>query len=129
MPYVDPDLAMFRARFPVFADSPDAQITLILAEAVSKVDQTWREADYQPAILYLAAHLLATDDSQVDDLVVVGDTGSANIASESFGGMSVSYAKNSATSLNAFVNEFSTTVYGKRFLTLVRANFPGMVLV
>lgn len=58
MPYSTPSAAQFRARFPEFTAS-DPDIDAVIAAAMLWVDVgQWDEGDYQPAILYLAAHYL-----------------------------------------------------------------------
>lgn len=115
MPYTVPTSAQFKLRFPVYASESDERINSILLEASSSVDQSWVEADYQPAIMYLAAHLLATsggdEDDETDDNG--GSDGDGGIASESFGPLSVSYFQNggsSGSSSSSWVSEYMSTV-------------------
>lgn len=127
MPYTKPTVAQFTARFPIFADRDPAQVQALLDEASGRVDESWIENDYQPAIMYLTAHLLATDASQEGEVVSGGGEQGA-IASESFAGMSVSYASPASNSLNGSA-QFGATVYGQRFLALAKASKPGVVIV
>lgn len=127
MPYTQPTVDQFTQRFPIFEDAEPDQIQVLLTEASASVDQSWAEADYQPAIMYLAAHLLATDSSQVGDDVGAG--GNGTIASESFNGMSVSYVRPNGVSSGAFVSEYSTTSYGRRYLALLKRNKPAVVAI
>ena len=130
MAYEPVTLEMFRARFPVFGEAPDEQVQLILAEASTRVGTTWKDTDYQPAILYLTAHLLATDASQEGDAVGVGSSGGGGIASESFGGMSISYAGGGPTTNWGAVRAFyETTEYGRRFYRIMKNNFGGPVAI
>lgn len=126
MPYTTPTAAEFKTRFPIFTDKDEPLITLLLAEAASEIDATWREADYQPAILYLTAHIFSTDNSTEGDAVEVGGSTGA-IASESFSGMSVSYAQRSG-SLSAS-DRYGSTEYGRRYLALLRKNCGGPIAV
>lgn len=124
----------FTARFPLFADREPDQIAAILAEAASQVDNRWRAADYKPAILYLTAHLLAMDASQEGDEVPIGPSGAGQvIASESIGGMSVSYfngqSSNNRSGGVAVNSDYAMTEYGRRYLRLLRLNFGGPVVV
>jgi len=128
MAYVVPTLEIFRARFPIFADKEDAVIQMIIAEAASRIGETWIEADYQPAILYLSAHMLATDNSGAGEAVNVGD-GANGVTAESFGGMSITYGKASSSSSSELEAEYGRTSYGRRFLGLLRANFPAIVSI
>jgi hypothetical protein len=128
MPYTTPTLAQFRARFPIFEDAEDSLIEALLAEAAGQIDTSWREADYQPAILYLTAHLLATDNSgEGEDVEIGGATG--GIASESWGSMSVSYATKDTANAAASASTWGSTEYGRRFYTLLRANKPAVIAI
>lgn len=127
MPYVKPTVDQFTERFPIFEDRDEDQIQICIDEASRSVDDGWVEADYQPAILYLAAHLLVTDFSQTGEQVG-GTTGQGAVTSESFGGMSISYATEQANSLTSSA-EFGSTSYGRRYLTLLRNNNPPIVVI
>ena len=132
MPYTVPTRAQFLARFPVFAESPEAQIDALLLEASNSVDSTWTEPDYQPAIMYLAAHLLATDNSGEDEQIEIGSAGSGGgqLTSESYGGMSASYAAPTfAQGSLSSDDEYGTTVYGRRYLALLQRNRGGPIVV
>jgi hypothetical protein len=129
MPYVLPTAAQFKARFPAFAeDYEDAYVDAILLEASASVDESWAEADYQPAIMYLTAHLIATDASGAHEEGEEIDTGGAGIASESFGPLSVSYARESSSAAVS-TSGYESTVYGRRFLALLRRNKPSVVAI
>lgn len=127
MPYTKPTYDQFVERFPIFGDREESLISSLIDEAANSIDQTWRELDYQPAILYLAAHLLATDNSAEGEEVQFGSAGGGAISSESFGGMSISYATaGSAGSGSLSASEaYGSTSYGRRFLQLLRANRGG----
>jgi len=129
MPFTLPTSDQFFARFPIFEDADADTITAIIAEAANSVDNTWIETDYQPAIMYLAAHLFATDNTTAGDEPEIGDLGSNMIASESFGGMSVSYRQGGSSSAIASSDMFGTTVYGRRFLQMAIRNKPGVVAI
>jgi L-aminopeptidase/D-esterase-like protein len=129
MAYEAPTTEEFLARFPIFADKDEAVIEACLAEATNTVDTSWRELDYKPAIMYLAAHLVATDNSGEGESVDVG-AGAGAIASESFGGMSISY-DNSGGSANAAASksQWGSTEYGRRFYQMLTRNKPGPVTI
>lgn len=126
MPYTVPTVDQFTTRFPIFEDADPATIEALINEAAGQVSTDWVETDYQPAIMYLAAHLLATDNSEEGGEVEIG--GGGGIASESFGGMSVSYATGTAGSL-ASNDRYGSTVYGRRYLALLRANVPSILAI
>lgn len=130
MPYTTPTVDQFTTRFPIFADNDPDQIEMILAEAASTgVDTDWREADYQPAIMYLAAHLLSTDNSQEGDEVSIGAAGAGGVASESFGGLSISYDKGNQSGSLSSSEAYGSTEYGRRYLMMLRGNKPGVMVV
>jgi Protein of unknown function (DUF4054) len=59
MPYTVPTVAEFETKFPAIVATPEA-IQMWLDTAAMMVDNTWYINDYQPAILFLAAHYLTT---------------------------------------------------------------------
>lgn len=129
MPYTLPTAAQFKARFPAFADDyQDSYVDLVLLEASASVDQSWVEADYQPAIMYLAAHLIATDASGASSEGGEIDEGGEGIASESFGPLSVSYFRE-GSSASKSTSGYEATEYGRRFLALLKRNKPAIVAI
>lgn len=142
MAYIFPTVDDFRAKFPEFADLDDETIQTLLDEAGRNVDETWTEGDYTNAILYLAAHyhqlsLMAANES--------GGTGTGEdasgvpagsmITSEHIGPIAVSYGKStSATSAGssgsgAYPSPFGTTIYGQRYLDLLKKNIPAVLVI
>lgn len=112
MPYTVPTVQDFKDRFPEIT-ATDPQIQSALNEGAAAVDTTWLIQDYQPAILYFAAHVLRSGQ-------IIGGP-SAGISSESFGGYSVSYRTD--------LGYWSTTVYGNNFYRLLRRNKYGARVV
>lgn len=133
MPYTVPTSQQFLTRFPIFGDVDSDLIDALIAEASNKVDSSWNEGDYQPAIMYLAAHLLATDNSAEGDVPEVGAAGGKVVASQSFGsGLSVSYASGGFSSMQGSLSsddEYGTTEYGRRYLSLLRLNKSGPLVI
>jgi len=130
MPYTVPTLQQFRSRFPIFDDKDDSVITALLDEASGQVDTSWRERDYQPAIMYAAAHLLATDNSGDGEDVEIGAAGGGQIVSESFGQMSVSYSTGGSAAGSLSASErWGSTEYGRRYLSLLKQNKPAIMVV
>jgi hypothetical protein len=123
MAYVVPDSSDFKARFPAFASYDDTYIDLVIEEAALSVNETWIETDYQPAILYLTAHLITTEAGGPGG--VAGQSGP--VQSESFGPISKSYAVAKGASGN--VSLYSSTEYGRRYLTLLKRNFPAVAVI
>lgn len=129
MAYEKPTAAEFKTRFPIFEDKDDGLVTSIIEEASASVDETWLEADYKTAIMYLAAHLIATENSDEGDSVEVGGAGAGAIASESFGPISVSYRDAEASASVKKAGIYGSTIYGQRFATLLRRNKPAIFAV
>lgn len=127
MPYTVPTRDQFTTRFPIFVDKSDEAIDAALLEASGQVDETWREQDYQIALMYLAAHLLATDNSEEGEEPQVG-AAAGQVASESFGGMSISYASTSESNA-ANKSQWGTTEYGRRYYGYLTKNRYGPVVV
>lgn len=124
----------FRKRFPIFEETEDDTISALIEEATGQIDTSWRSADYRPAIMYLTAHLTATDNSADTDAVEIGAAGSSGaIASESFGGMSISYASGGGASSQSGSlssnDQYGTTEYGRRYLALLRKNVPAVLAI
>lgn len=129
MAYDIPTYAEFIARFPIFSNAtayPQTVVQSIIVEASNQIDSSWREVDYKPAILFLAAHKLATDNSGADDAVDIG--GPTSIASESFAGMSISYKKQDANAGSAAASSYGLTSYGRRYYELLIKNRPSVVV-
>lgn len=126
-----PTPADFKVRFPIFGDEDPTRLQMFLDEASSSVDQSWNVNDFRPAIMYLAAHLLATDNSGEGESVEVGPAGGGVIASESFGGgLAVSYATPSVQQGSLSSNDkYGTTEYGRRYYSLLLRNRRGPLVV
>lgn len=132
MPYTLPTAATFKAKFPTFAAVGDPTITLAIQEAGASVDQTWIEADYQPAIMYLAAHIMT-----IDGVVIAGsDLGSASgvinaglVSEMKVGDVQVKLSGSAGGSGGAGAAGLRSTGYGLRYLELLRRNQPAVVLV
>lgn len=130
MAYDLPSAAQFKARFPAFNATANAVVEAALSEAGSMVDQTWIEADFAPARMYLAAHNLVLDghgDSKEAKIAGLTLAGLTNIKIGSLGvGLQKSGASGSKTTSNS---TYRSTTYGQRFLDLLRRNKPGVVVI
>lgn len=134
MPYTIPTSEQFLTRFPIFGDTDTSLVDVLLSEAASNIDTTWFEDDYQPAIMYLAAHLLATDNSSEDDDVNIGPEGSGVISSVSLGPLSVTYGTRSQSnaggvSQQAMESPYGSTEYGRRFYVYLIRNAPNLLVI
>lgn len=126
MAYDPPTASEVKARFEEFEDVSDPKIDLLIAEAQRVVDTTWLEADYTVAIKYWVAHTLALEKSSMS----VNGEGFVTglIKSESLGDASISYDTGGAGTKGG-ASDYMATSYGRRFLTLLRANAPGVVVI
>lgn len=133
MPYTLPTAATFKAKFPTFLAVGDPTITLAIQEASASVDTTWIEADYQPAIMYLAAHIMTIDGVVIagSDLGSAGGVINAGLVSEmKVGDVQVKLAGASGGSGGAgAATGLRSTGYGLRYLELLRRNQPAVALV
>lgn len=130
MAYTRVTVEQFQARFPIFADKDSDYVQAMLTESELDVDDSWvSQANYTAGIMYLTAHKIATDNSQEGEVVTVGSS-AGGVASESFGGMSISY-DNSASSGegSASASRWGSTEYGRRFYDLVLKNKPAIVSI
>lgn len=131
MAWIPPTLADFRTRFPVFAAVPDETAEAVLAEAIANVGGTFIERDRTPAILYLTAHLLAADGWLSG--AGAGGGGAAvtgPIRSRTVGDVSVTFAGvSSKAGDGSIVGQYLSTVYGQRYLALLRLNSPAILVV
>jgi hypothetical protein len=135
MPYTLPTAAQFKAKFPTFAAVADPTITLAITEASASVDRGWVEADYQPAILYLAAHIMTIDGVVIagSDLGSAGGVINAGLVSEmKVGDVQVKLsgsAGGSSGSAGGDMTGLRSTGYGRRYVELLRRNQSGPILV
>lgn len=130
MPYTTPTLEQFRTKFPTFAGVADATITAAIDEASASVDESWIEADYQPAILYLAAHILTLDGALYSDLGSIGGVIGAGLVSEAkVGDAQVKLSGGASGGSGAGGGGLASTPYGLRYRDLLRRNQPAIALV
>lgn len=131
MPYTPPTAAEFKAKFPTFAAVASATIDSAVGEASASVDTSWIEADYQPAIMYLAAHIMTIDG------VVIGSAGlgdgagiiNAGLVTDMKVGDVMVKLAGSAGEGGSGASGYRSTPYGRRFLELLRRNQPAIALV
>ncbi|WP_019997259.1 DUF4054 domain-containing protein [Aureimonas ureilytica] len=130
MAFTVPTYSDFMTRYPVFAPISEPLVQAVLDEAAGTVgapDRTrWLEGDYAPAIMLLTAHTLI-----VDGALSGGATSSVGqyagpITKERVGEVEVTYgAQGSGSGGAASGDGLASTVYGQRYLALMRANFSG----
>lgn len=124
MSYTVPSATAFKARHATFSAVADAAVDAMLAEAARSVSQCWSEGDYTDGIMYLAAHMIAEEQS----------AGGATAASKAgpirrvkADTVEIEYAGSFLSTLTDA--ELVSTVYGRRFLALRRRNSPGVLVV
>lgn len=119
MAYTKPTPSNLKTRYPAFAAVADDTVQYWLTDAERFVGETWREADYAPALMACAAHHMAQSG-------VVGGAGAlpqgvTNFKSGTFSAQ-ISEAQAAKTG-------FETTRYGLELRALMRRNFAGPRLV
>jgi hypothetical protein len=125
VPYVLPTAAEMKVFLPAFAESDDAWLSSGITEASFSVDTSWNEHDYQPAIIYLAAHLLtlrsagqaSTAGFEVNGMMTAGGLTKAKV-----GDVEVSFADNGGSVDVSNSDRFYGTVWGRLFLALRKRN-------
>lgn len=130
MAFTPPIAADLKARYPEFAAVADARITAVLDEIALEVDATWIEDHRRPAMLALAAHLLAMEGA-LSNNQSAGASGPGAVIREKVGDVEVAYANPSASSQSATGSEarYGQTHYGRRFLEYRQRSFPTVAVV
>lgn len=118
-----PTAISIKTRFPEFADVEDPVVEFAIEEARAEIGTNWTTG-YNLAIVYLVAHYVA---SAVAASTSGGTGDGGDIASESIGRFSISYAKNA--NADAVHGDKSSTSYGRRYVELLGRNFGGPVLI
>lgn len=126
MPYTLPTSDDFLTRFPEFAGTDDDLITQLINDAARFVDTTWLEADYQPAILYMAAHMLT-----LGNAAAIGGGGASDLStlSVAIGGITQTFGKTAAAASAASTAWTSGSAYGERFAILRDLNNPAILVL
>lgn len=116
--YTVPGPAQFVTRYPRFANSDPDAVQDALGEAASRVDETWREADFGRAIMLYAAHVLTLDGHGTGTEAQLAGLGDFQRIES--GGLKLSRFDRFFTP-----GVMALTSYGKRFAELQRLNFAG----
>lgn len=126
MPYVNPTPAQLKTRFPAFAAVDDTVVQGALDEAAARVDQTWREKDFQPAQLLYAAHILTLDGQGAGQEAQFSSLSAAGVQSIKIASLQLTIAKTKEAGASASL--LKTTSFGRRFWDLMRLNFPAVAV-
>jgi hypothetical protein len=125
-----PTPAELKAKFPAFAAVADLTVTMFIEEATRSIDESWLAGDQKNAIMYLACHLMFTNGVLNAGTPPGGGGAGAAIASESIGDASVSYVTGQLLKGGGSLDDdFRTTVWGRRYLKLLKLNQPGVEVV
>lgn len=131
MAWLPPTIAEFKIRYPEFASVPDATLQAFLDEATGEVGPTWIERTRSPAIMALAAHLLAVQGLGGD--ASAGDGGvaiSGAVKRRKVGDVEVEFAGLSTGGGGSGIAAgYLSTAYGRRYLEWLRKNFPAVAVV
>lgn len=130
MPYVAPTVEQLKVRYPEFKDVATETIQAALDAAATKVDESWREADFQEARMLYAGHTMTLAGLGSSREAKFSGLSAAGISQIKISSLSVSMAKDGFYSRNPVrAGELSSTSYGTRFLQLMRVNFPAVLVV
>lgn len=127
MAYVEPTAETFKARYPEFSSVPDALVTLVLADAIADVGETWVERDRARAQMLLCAHMLTLEGWPARATGEGGGGASSGpVKREKVGDVEVEYAGVSgSTGLGAYGGSFASSIYGQQYWELLKRNFPS----
>lgn len=135
-----PNVADLKTRFPEFTVVDDARVALFIADAARSVDDSWIETDQSPAIMFLACHYMSLEGepSASSGSGVGSDPSNTNFKDGRFlkyrqvgdtkNEWAESAAATAAGAMSATASEagYRATVYGARFLKLMKLNHSGM---
>jgi len=121
MPYTVPTSAVLKARYPAFAAVSDSLIDAVIVDAARNVDESWAEADYQPAIMALSAHMLVEEGVTGRDVEFAGAITSSKLdtAQDTYSGLTAAQ----------MAGEFNSTSYGRKFMQLRTLNCQAVQLL
>lgn len=126
MPYDVPTAAQLKDRFARFVLVADARVSTAIVEAAGEVPVTWKVTDYQPGILYLAAHLLVIGGALASSGVTLTADEKIAAASEiAVGDVRVKFGAGAGSLAVGARAGYQSTVYGQRFEELRARNSPS----
>lgn len=114
-------------RFPSFAGVDTAVLVAVLDEAASRVDATWTPGDYPLGVMLYAAHILTLDGFGTGAEAALAGAGALNLQSMQAGSLQIAQQmppRNQAGTRSIL----EQTMYGRRFLALLRVNQPAVLV-
>lgn len=132
-----PTSADFKARYPEFIGVADSVVTMVIDEVKGMVDEGWELSDQKPGILALAAHQLTLEGYPARSGGAGGGSGGTfdptnrPVLSRKVGDVAVTYGRtdNARGDGGGAGYDYSSTIYGRAFLRLLRLNAPAVGLV
>ena len=117
------DPALFKIRFPEFGTENVDRIQLFIDDSVLMLNETWFGSKYDLGLYYLTAHCLTLS----NESKAGSDSPVAPIASQAVDGVSIGFA--TIASDDEWKNYFNSTVYGQRYLALIKTlGVPAYVI-
>ncbi|MDO9417030.1 DUF4054 domain-containing protein [Pararhizobium sp.] len=131
MAYVPPTASTFKARYPEFVTVSDVLVTLVLADAIAQVGETWLERDRARAQMLLTAHMLSMEGEPGRSATGNGVGNSGPVKRRKVGDVETEFAGagGAAGGASGLDGLYGSTEYGKQFLALLRMNFAGPIAV
>jgi hypothetical protein len=115
-----PDLT---ARFPTFGAVDPGVLATALAEAATRVDAAWTPGDYPLGVMLYAAHSLTLDGYGTGAEAALGAAGALGMQTLRAGTLTIERMPEGAKG-----NPLAQTTYGRRFLALLQANQPAVLV-
>lgn len=125
MAYVPPTAETFKIRYPEFSTVPDSLVTLVIAEAIEEVGDTWIERDRAKAQMLLTAHKLSIEGEPARSATGKGTGTSGPVKRRKVGDVETEYAGMSSGSGGSAAHPYSGSTYGQQFWNLLKLNFPS----
>lgn len=115
-----------KERFEAFDGLSDARVELALVDARRQVDDSWLEDDRDRATILLACHYLILEDALGGGSSTIQ---TRTVQSEKLGDAQVNYYIPTGGEANNQVEGLEGTAYGKRYLSLLRQNQAGPMII
>lgn len=126
MAFAIPTAADLKARFPAFAAVVDPIVTSAIAEAQTRVDTTWTDQDGPLAIMLYAAHVMTLDGLGAGAEAEMAKAGALGFQTMRSGALTLERKADVPGADRSILNE---TMYGRRFLALLKVNQPPVAVV